>query len=665
MTLPDLPPSMTTPAATVGPDTTTTLVVIAALVLLLLGVASVRVVAAHERAVVLRWGRVVRVRGPGLVVVLPGVERAVRVSLRASRLDPLVVRAVTRDGVAVRVWARALCRVVEPARSTVSAEDPMRRAAEAVEAGIRREVADTDLASLLTTGTPQGTCMQQHIARLTADWGVEVLEIETTDVELRAVRGPAGLGPTLGRPDRQGRRARPHRMTNRPDPSHLSQDGGHGPRQRPRRTRRGASRGSRPRPRGRRIGLPTIPLFMLAGIVFGPHTPGVALVDNPGDLDALRRRRPGLPALLPGSRVQHRRCRLSGRPPPARGRTIYLVLNVGGGVVFGSPWAGDGAKRSCWPASWASRRRRSPRRSSSSSARLSRPESRLILGIIVIEDVFLAVYLAAPAAGARRRRHRGGRAVDIGTALAFLARAGRLAMLGSRLLSALVPEHDDELLVVTFAGLALLTAGTAQHLGVSDAIGAFMIGLALGTTRSAPRIRRLVHPLRDTFAAVLFVAFGLSIDPADLATVAIPSRDRRRGHRGAQPGRGARRCSAALPRHRRRPDDGRHGSRPRRVRPRPRRHGRRRTARCPPRPVRRRLRPGPRDSQSTGRSPRRHTRPAHQRNASRTEYQPPRAAVATPEAQDDNRSPVDGPGSPSAKRCTHDSMAPNRSPRPS
>jgi CPA2 family monovalent cation:H+ antiporter-2 len=76
--------------------------------------------------------------------------------------------------------------------------------------------------------------------------------------------------------------------------------------------------------------------------------------------------------------------------------------------------------------------------------------------------------------------------------------------------------------VVTFAGLALLTAGIAQQLGVSEAIGAFMIGLALGATRTAGRIRRLVHPLRDAFAAVLFVAFGLSIDPADLASVAVP-----------------------------------------------------------------------------------------------------------------------------------------------
>jgi len=273
---------------------------------------------------------------------------------------------------------------------------------------------------------------------------------------------------------------------------------------------------------GRRVGLPTIPLFMLAGIVFGPHTPGVALVDNPGDLDAYAG--VGLVFLLfyLGLEFNIDDVLSRGALRLLAAGTIYLVLNVGGGAVFGL-FLGWGWREAMVLAGIMGI-------SSSAIAtkilvelgRLSRPESRLILGIIVIEDVFLAVYLAGlqPVLGGADTVVAA--AVDIGTGLAFLAALAAVAMWGSRVLSALVPEHDDELLVVTFAGLALLTAGTAQHLGVSDAIGAFMIGLALGTTRSAPRIRRLVHPLRDTFAAVLFVAFGLSIDPADLATVAIP-----------------------------------------------------------------------------------------------------------------------------------------------
>ena len=65
-------------------------------------------------------------------------------------------------------------------------------------------------------------------------------------------------------------------------------------------------------------------------------------------------------------------------------------------------------------------------------------------------------------------------------------------------------------------------AGIAEELGVSDAIGAFMAGLSSPRARSRSRIERLVLPLRDTFAAVFFFAFGLTIDPGDAGRVAVP-----------------------------------------------------------------------------------------------------------------------------------------------
>ncbi len=58
----------------------------------------------------------------------------------------------------------------------------------------------------------------------------------------------------------------------------------------------------------------------------------------------------------------------------------------------------------------------------------------------------------------------------------------------------------------------MLSAGVAEKLGVSDAIGAFMIGLILGSGKAGVRIQKLVHPLRDAFAALFFFTFGLTID---------------------------------------------------------------------------------------------------------------------------------------------------------
>ena len=70
--------------------------------------------------------------------------------------------------------------------------------------------------------------------------------------------------------------------------------------------------------------------------------------------------------------------------------------------------------------------------------------------------------------------------------------------------------------------MALLTAGLAEEVGVSDAIGAFMIGMVIAESPVASRVERLVLPLRDAFAAAFFFTFGLTVDPGDVASVALP-----------------------------------------------------------------------------------------------------------------------------------------------
>ena len=96
------------------------------------------------------------------------------------------------------------------------------------------------------------------------------------------------------------------------------------------------------------------------------------------------------------------------------------------------------------------------------------------------------------------------------------------ARLGGHLVGRLIDSPDDELLTVCFVGFAVLTAGIAAELGVSDAIGAFMAGLVLAESPVAHRVERLVLPLRDAFAAAFFFAFGLTIDPSDVGEVAGP-----------------------------------------------------------------------------------------------------------------------------------------------
>jgi CPA2 family monovalent cation:H+ antiporter-2 len=269
---------------------------------------------------------------------------------------------------------------------------------------------------------------------------------------------------------------------------------------------------------GARFGLPTIPLFMAAGVIFGPHTPGIALVEDPDELKLVASL--GLVFLLFYLGLEFSLDQLTaGGRRLVGAASAYLVLNVGGGLVFGFA-LGWGTSEAFVIAGVLG---------ISSSAivtkllvdlrRLGNPESRVVLGIIVVEDVFLALYLALlqPVLG---NAHGVGEVLrDLGVAFGFLLGLALVARYGSAVVGRLLDTEDEEIVVVVFVGLAILTAGVAEELGVSDAIGAFMVGLILGATTKAARLRTLTHPLRDAFAAIFFFHFGLTIDPAAVAGV--------------------------------------------------------------------------------------------------------------------------------------------------
>ncbi|MFF0886360.1 cation:proton antiporter [Streptomyces sp. NPDC003456] len=272
---------------------------------------------------------------------------------------------------------------------------------------------------------------------------------------------------------------------------------------------------------GGRIGLPTIPLFMLAGILLGPHTPGLVIVEDAHDFEMLSAL--GLVLLLfyLGLEFHLDDLESGGRRLLSAGG-IYLLLNVGAGLGFGFA-LGWGVREALVLAGVLG---------ISSSAivtkilidlgRIGRPETRLILGVIVVEDIFLALYLAALQPVISGAEGVGDTVLQAAKAFGFLLLLAAAARYGTRPVGRLIRTRDNELLVISFLGAAVLVAGISEVLGVADAIGAFMVGLILAGTPSGPRIRDLVHPLRDAFAALFFFAFGLSIDPGDIVSVAGP-----------------------------------------------------------------------------------------------------------------------------------------------
>ncbi|MFF8955994.1 cation:proton antiporter [Streptomyces sp. NPDC014894] len=272
---------------------------------------------------------------------------------------------------------------------------------------------------------------------------------------------------------------------------------------------------------GGRIGLPTIPLFILAGILLGPHTPGIVLLSDPHDLEMLSAL--GLVLLLfyLGLEFHLDDLKAGGRRMAMAGGA-YLLLNVGAGLGFGFA-LGWGTSEALVLAGVLG---------ISSSAivtkvlvdlgRIGNPETKPILGIIVVEDIFLALYLAALQPILSGADSLSAAVMDAGKAFGFLLALALAARFGTKVIGRLINTRDDELLVISFLGAAVFMAGVSEWFGVADAIGAFMVGLMLGSTTSGERILKLVHPLRDAFGAIFFFAFGLSIDPGDLPTVLWP-----------------------------------------------------------------------------------------------------------------------------------------------
>lgn len=149
--------------------------------------------------------------------------------------------------------------------------------------------------------------------------------------------------------------------------------------------------------------------------------------------------------------------------------------------------------------------------------RLGNRETPSILSILVLEDLAMAVYLPVVAvllAGS------GLLAGGLSLAVALLAVAVVLgvALRHGETISRLLATRSDEVLLLSVFGLTLLVAGIAQRLQVSAAIGAFLVGIAVGGQVSE-RATLLIGPLRDLFAATFFLFFGLQVDPESLPPV--------------------------------------------------------------------------------------------------------------------------------------------------
>jgi regulator of protease activity HflC (stomatin/prohibitin superfamily) len=160
------------------------LVVAVVLVALLLVVFSLRVLREYERAVVFRLGRLLPVKGPGLVVLIPLVDRMVRVDLRTVTLTIPPQEVITRDNVPARVAAVCYFKVVDPTAAVTEIEAFEPATSQIAQTTLRSVLGGADLDQLLAERDQLNAELQRIIDEQTGPWGIKVATVEIKDVEI-------------------------------------------------------------------------------------------------------------------------------------------------------------------------------------------------------------------------------------------------------------------------------------------------------------------------------------------------------------------------------------------------------------------------------------------------------------------------------------------------
>ena len=149
---------------------------------------------------------------------------------------------------------------------------------------------------------------------------------------------------------------------------------------------------------------------------------------------------------------------------------------------------------------------------------IANDESEPMLGILVYEDLFIALYLAVVSAVLLGSGGVTDAAVDVGVAVGFILVLLAVVYLGTAFFQRLLDVQSNEATVLRAVGVTVLVAGAALALGVSEAVAAFFVGMAFSSTEHVEDIEKLLSPVRDVFAAVFFFWIGLETDP----TLVVP-----------------------------------------------------------------------------------------------------------------------------------------------
>ncbi|WP_169947090.1 cation:proton antiporter [Microbispora sp. H11081] len=265
-----------------------------------------------------------------------------------------------------------------------------------------------------------------------------------------------------------------------------------------------------------RVGISPIPLYLIAGLAFG--TGGILPLATSEEFIATGAEF-GVILLLLTLGLEYNAGELvSSLKGNARAGLVDLVLNAAPGAILALVlgW-GPVAALAMAGVTYAT--------SSGITAKvlsdlgwIGNRETPVVLSLLVFEDLTMAVYLPVLTAMLAGLSAVAG-AITVAVALAAVSVVLLVALRYGRYIEAFVSSPNSEVLVLKVVGLALLVAGLAQQLQVSAAVGAFLVGIAV-SGELAEDAQALLAPLRDLFAAIFFVFFGLQTDPTKILPAA-------------------------------------------------------------------------------------------------------------------------------------------------
>ncbi len=152
--------------------------------LLIVAASAIKILREYERGVIFRLGRLIGAKGPGIIFIIPGVDKLLRISLRTVTMDIPPQDVITRDNVSIKVNAVVYFRVVDPNRAVVEVENYLYATQQLAQTTLRSVVGQMELDELLAQREKINIQLQDILDKHTEPWGIKVSLVETKQVDL-------------------------------------------------------------------------------------------------------------------------------------------------------------------------------------------------------------------------------------------------------------------------------------------------------------------------------------------------------------------------------------------------------------------------------------------------------------------------------------------------